>query len=193
MILATLLLSILPSWGGVGPSAPMAPPNATPTVVSYPGVLGAGGKISWAPDVQDEPTVRLDAQLVVRPIPRLILTGGWGRSERERAGADAPESTSVLTRWELSGAMVVVQGIGSGYIPLTWRTTRLRDNRLGDASWSSWGFGLGGLFPVAQPVWVRTEGLWMIDDRHDEPARGVGRNIKRSGLELGLGFVVFIR
>lgn len=193
MNLAALLLTLLSSWGGVGPSAPTAPPTATQAVVSFPGILGAGGRVSWTPDVQEEPSVRLDAQLVVRPIPRLIFTGGWGRSERERAGGGAPESTSVLTRWELSGAVVAVQGEGSGYVPLVWRTTRLRDNRLGDASWTSWGFGLGGLFPVAQPVWIRTEGLWIFDDRHDEPARGEGRNIKRSGLELGVGFVVFVR
>lgn len=192
MILAFLFAAIL-SWGGTAPSAPEAPPNATSKVAALPGILGLGGRLSWEAEPRDEPSVQLDAQLVVRPLPRLFFTGAWGRSERSRGGADVPESTVVQNRWELGAAFVLVQSSGSGYIPLVWRNTRQRDDRLGDASWSSWGFGLGGLFPVCTPVWIRAEGLWMMDERHEEPALGAGRETDRNGMELGLGFLVFLR
>jgi len=192
MILSAVLATFLSAWGGAGPSAPVGPggPVAAPVL---PGILGAGGRLSWEAEARQDPSMHLDAQLVVRPIPRLVFTGGWGRSERNRGGGSEPETTVVANRWELGGAFVVVQSTGSGYIPLVWRSTRERDDRLGDASWNSWGFGLGGLFPVAAPVWFRAEGLWMMDDRHDDPAHGSGVTTKRSGMELGLGFLIFVR
>lgn len=192
MILATLL-SVALSWGGPRASGPLAAPNATPEVAALPGIIGLGGRLSWEAEPRDEPSVHLDAQLVVRPVPRVFITGAWGRSERSRGGVDAPESTVVSNRWELGAAVVLVQSVGSGYVPVVWRSTHERDDRLGDASWNAWGFGLGGLFPVAAPVWIRTEGLWMMEDRHDEPERGSGRQTDRNGLELGLGFLVFLR
>ena len=192
MILASLLAVVL-SWGGVAPSAPSAPPNATQAAVAMSGILGLGGRLSWEAEPRDEPTVHLDAQIVVRPLPRFILSGAWGRSERSRGGGDAPESTVVQNRWELGAAFVVLQSSGAGYVPVVWRNTRQRDDRLGDASWSSWGAGVGGLFPVSAPVWMRVEGLWMMDGRHEEPARGEGRETDRNGMELGLGFLVFLK
>lgn len=192
MILATLLASAL-SWGGPRASGPVQAPSATPAAATLSGIVGLGGRLAWEADPRDELPVRLDAQLVVRPVPRLLLTGAWGRSERSRGGGGVPESTVVSNRWELGAALVVVQAVGSGYVPVVWRSTRERDDRLGDASWNAWGFGVGGLFPVAAPVWIRTEGLWMMEDRHDEPARGTGRQTDRNGMELGLGFLVFLR
>jgi hypothetical protein len=192
MILATALAAFL-SWGGAQPSGPVAAPSATPGVAAMSGIIGAGGRLSWEADPRDEPAVRLDAQMVVRPIPRVLVTGAWGRSERSRGGGGAPESTTVSNRWELGAAFVIAQAHGSGYIPVLWRSTHERDDRLGDASWNSWGFGVGGLFPVSAPVWFRAEGLWMIEDRHEEPSRGSGRETDRSGMELGLGFLVFLR
>jgi len=192
MILSILLGSIL-SWGGVGPSAPNAPPGATPAEPTVPGIIGAGGRLSWEADVRQEPSVHLDAQLVIRPIPRVFLTGAWGRVERSRGGDAVPESTVVQNRWELGAAVVVAQSTGSGYIPIVWRSTRERDDRLVDVSWNSWGFGVGGLYPVSHPVWFRAEGLWMMDERHGEPVLGPGRETDRNGMELGFGFLIFLR
>ncbi len=186
------LLQCLVSWGGVGPSAPMAPPTATTAVPSLAGIVGAGGRLSWEAETRSDPTLHLDAQLVVRPVPRVFFTGAWGSVERSRTGGGQPDTTVTQTRWELGAAVVAVQGAGSGYIPVVWRSVRERDDRLGDASWTSWGFGLGGLMPISHPIWMRAEGLWVMDEAHEDPAWGPGRQTERSGLELGLGFLVFL-
>lgn len=191
MILATAVAALL-AWGGPPVSGPLLAQSATPAAAPSSGLVGLGGRLSWQAEPRGEPAVKLDAQLVLRPLPRVLLTGAWGRSERSRGGDGVPESTVVANRWELGAAYVVVQSTGSGYIPIVWRSTRERDDRLGDASWTSWGFGVGGLFPVSTPVWVRAEGLWMMEGRHDDPASGQGRETDRNGMELGLGFLVFL-
>ncbi|MCB9496229.1 MAG: hypothetical protein H6686_05005 [Fibrobacteria bacterium] len=192
MTLLAGILVLLASWGGTGPTAPAAPPGATVAAGTLGGVLGAGARLSWESNPRQDLSTRMDLHMVARPVPRLFGTAAWGRSELARGGGGFPESTVVSTRWEIGAAVVVVQGEGSGYLPVVWRRTSEKDDRRGDTRWSSWGLGAGALFPVRHPVWVRAEGLWMMDDRHEDPVRGVDRALERSGLELGLGFLVFL-
>lgn len=192
MILATIFASLL-AWGGPPVQGPTRPVSATPEAAPMAGIIGLGGRLTWAAEPQDQPSLHLDAQAIIRPIPRVFVSGAWGRSERSMGGDSVALNNVISNRWELGAALVVVQSVGSGYIPLVWRSTHETNNRRGDASWTAWGFGAGGLFPVASPVWVRMEGLWMMEDKHDEPSLGGGYQTERSGMELGLGFLVFLR
>jgi hypothetical protein len=192
MILPIVLATFV-SWGGPSVEGPMRPSSATPEAAPMVGIIGLGGRLSWEAEPRDEPSVHLDGQLVLRPIPRVFATGAWGRSERSVGGDSTLGNTVVRNRWELGAALVVVQAVGSGYIPVVWRSTHETDDRQGDASWSSWGFGVGGLFPVSHPVWIRMEGLWMMEDEHETPVVGRAYQTERSGMELGVGFLVFLR
>lgn len=189
----SIVLAALLSWGGPAVEGPMRPTSATPEAAPMVGIIGLGGRLSWEAEPRDEPSVHLDGQLVLRPIPRVFATAAWGRSERSSGGDSVPGNNVVRNRWELGAALVVVQSVGSGYVPVVWRNTHETDDREGDASWTSWGFGVGGLFPVSHPVWIRMEGLWMMEEEHELSVSGRPEKTERNGLELGLGFLVFLR
>ncbi len=170
-----------------------APQTVTETVEGPAGRLGAGGRLTWSQSPMSDPRLWIDGQVVVRPIPRILLTGTWGRSEESRRGLGMDTTISEM-RWDLGVGAVILQGAGADvYIPGIWRHASQRHSRLGDASWTEFGVGLGALAPLKGTFSLRSELMWVSPSSpHRNLLLGPGRESDGSRFELSLGFVAFV-
>ena len=158
-----------------------------------PGVLGAGGRISWTQSPLGGARTWVDAQAIVRPLPRLFLAGSWGRSEEDRRGA-GPDTSITELRWDLALGVVLLQGSATGYVPLLWRHCSERHSWWGDSRWTEIGTGIGTLWPIRDWLQMRGEILWTLPTRaHDELLLGPDRQVDGSRMELSIGFIAFVR
>jgi hypothetical protein len=167
--------------------------EASSTSSSSPGMLGLGGRATWSQQPFGDARSWIDAQAVLRPLPRLFFAGTWGRTERDLRG-DGPDTTVSELRWDLTVGMVLLQGAATGYVPLVWSHRSERHSWWGDARWTEIGTGAGVLWPVLEWLQLRGEIDYMHPtEAHDEPSLGPGRQIDGGRLELSLGFLAFVR
>lgn len=164
-----------------------APARATST-----SVLGLGGRLTWIQQPQDDPRTWADAQLVVRPLPRLFLAGSWGWAKENLRGGEADTTISEL-RWDLALGIVVLDADVTGYIPLLWRHVGEKNSWYGDANWTEIGAGAGVLYPLGTQFQLRSEVLWVSPtSTHAELRLGPDRSVNGGHLELSLGFLLFV-
>ena len=157
------------------------------------GMIGLGGRLSWMQSPLGDPRTWIDAQAIVRPLPRVFLAGGWGLAKQDRRGSAGDTTISEL-RWDLTVGVVVLQGDATGYIPLMWRHASERHSWYGDSRWTEIGAGAGVLWPLRDWLQLRSEVLWsQPTEAHDELLLGPGRQIDGGHLELSLGFLAFVR
>lgn len=157
------------------------------------GMIGLGGRISWMQSPLEDPRAWIDAQAILRPLPRVFLAGGWGLAKEDRRGS-AGDTTISETRWDLTLGIVVLQGEATGYIPVTWRHASERHSWYGDSHWTEIGAGAGVLWPLRDWLQLRSEILWsQPTEAHDELKLGPGRQTDGGHLELSLGFLAFVR
>lgn len=157
------------------------------------GMIGLGGRLSWMQSPLGDPRTWIDAQAIIRPIPRIFLAGGWGWAKEDRRGSAGDTTISEL-RWDLTLGIVVLQGDASGYIPLMWRHASERSSWNGGSHWTEIGAGVGVLCPLRDWLQLRSEVLWsQPTEAHDELRLGPGRQVDGGHLELSLGFLAFIR
>ena len=162
-------------------------PSATP------GMLGVGGRVTWSQSPLEDSRTWVDAQVLLRPLPRLFLAGTWGMADRDLRGNGADTTISEL-RWDLTVGVVVLDGQATGYVPFLWRHASERHSWWGDAHWTEIGAGAGVLWPVRDWLQMRSEALWtMPTEPHDELRLGPGRQIDGGHMELSLGFLIFVR
>lgn len=169
------------------------PQTVTETVEGASGRLGAGARLTWSQPPLADARTWIDGHIVVRPIPRIVLSGAWGRSEESRRGL-GPDTTISEMRWDLGLGAVILQGAGADlYIPALWRHCSQKHSRAGEASWTEFGTGLGVLAPVHGNFGLRSEILWATPSSpHADLLLGPGRESDGSHLELSLGFVAYL-
>lgn len=170
-----------------------APETVTESIEGSAGRLGAGARISWTQPPLEDARTWIDGHILFRPIPRIVLSAAWGRSEQTRRGLGQDTSIAQM-RWDLGAAAVVMQGSGADILlPAIWRHQSQRHSRSGDASWTEFGTGLGALAPLKGNFSLRTELLWITPSSpHPDLLLGPGRESDGSNLELSLGFVAFL-
>lgn len=155
-------------------------------------MIGAGARMAWAQVPMGEPASRLEAQAIVHPLPKLFLSGAWSWNAERLSGGTGDTTVSEL-RWELGGGLVLLDLGTLIYVPVDWRHVRQRHDQWGDASWSEWAAGVGTLVPVRAPFWLRADGLWVMSGTHDDLRETGSGRIRTRGLELQLGFLLFLR
>ena len=166
---------------------------AAPAHAATAGMLGLGGRLTWIQQAQDDPRTWVDAQILVRPLPRLFLAGSWGWAKESLRGGDADTTLSEL-RWDLALGVVVLDADVTGYIPLMWRHVGEKNSWNGDANWTELGTGIGVLYPLGTLLQLRSEALWVAPtSAHPELRLGADRSVDGSHLELSLGFLLYVR
>jgi hypothetical protein len=157
------------------------------------GMIGLGGRLSWMQSPLEDPRTWIDAQAILRPLPRMFLAGDWGLAKEDRRGAAGDTTLSEL-RWDLTLGIVVLQGDATGYIPVMWRHTSEKHSWYGDSHWTEIGAGAGALWPLRDWLQLRSEVLWsQPTEAHDELRLGPGQQVDGGHLELSLGFLAFVR
>ena len=157
------------------------------------GMIGLGGRLSWMQSPLGDSRTWIDAQAILRPLPRMFLAGGWGLAKEDRRGAAGDTTLSEL-RWDLTVGVVVLQGEATGYIPAMWRHTSEKHSWFGDSHWTEIGTGAGVLWPVRDWLQMRSEILWsQPTEAHNELRLGQDRQLDGGHLELSLGFLAFVR
>lgn len=183
-------MTFLPLLASLLASAPQA---ITESVEGAPGRLGAGARVTWVQPPMADARTWIDGHVVLRPIPRIVLTGAWGRTEETRRGL-GQDTTMAEMRWDLGIGAVILQGAGADlYIPGLWRHSSQKHSRLGEASWTEFGTGLGVLAALKGNFGLRSELLWATPSSpHPDLLLGAGRESDGSHLELSLGFVAYL-